>query len=292
MARFSIRIKAGKDANTSSIQVSGSALHVITDKERDAFGLGDSAVKNAVAKYFGRAPNDAWLRSPTPFNDLYRTYGWPEVQAVLIAKHTEVREVASQPTILKRTTLRNDTKKHGTFGANVDDVITHTLETSWSETPSVDFPQGVEYSIELEGLGGIGGSTPWSFGQVWGEGGAQSRSQTVGSDQGLCVDLDPGEAVDVELGAFSGVMKARIFYDAYLIGGTAINYNPTYRERHFWLLDLPTVMGSVGISTRKQYTQDIQLAYFCNAEVRLADRARVAIKAIAAPAVPAKSETA
>lgn len=58
---ISISIVAGVDQAHSSVQASGSVQHVITDKERATFGITDGDLKNAVGKYFGKNPNDAYL---------------------------------------------------------------------------------------------------------------------------------------------------------------------------------------------------------------------------------------
>jgi hypothetical protein len=129
----------------------------------------------------------------------------------------------------------------------------------------------------------VGGSTSWSFGLSIGAGGSRSDSVSVGSDQGVSVDLDPGEAVDAQLSVSRGILKARIFYDVYLIGSTAINYNPTFKDHHFWALDIGGVMQAGGIKNHRQITQDITVGYYSNAEVKLSDYGRMALKAMAAP---------
>jgi len=95
-----ISIKAGSDAATSSVSASGSEQHIITDKERTTFGIQDEGLKDAVDKYFGKRPNDAYLHSPTPWDDLYKTYGWPEVQTVLVVQSATIREITSEPVIV------------------------------------------------------------------------------------------------------------------------------------------------------------------------------------------------
>ena len=72
---MNIEIHAGKDKASSSVKVTGTVQHVITDEERQSFKLEDAQLKDAVKKYFGKRPNDAFLHSPTPWDDLYKTYG-------------------------------------------------------------------------------------------------------------------------------------------------------------------------------------------------------------------------
>src|SRR5271156_1054538 len=95
-----VSIKAGLTAATSSVSASGSVQHVITDTEVATFGLQDGNLKNAVGKYFGQNPNDAFLHSPTPWGDLYRTYNWPQVQTVLVVDSATITGITSQPVIV------------------------------------------------------------------------------------------------------------------------------------------------------------------------------------------------
>lgn len=278
---ISISITAGADKARSSVKASGSVQHVITDKERGTFGLSDSALKDAVGKYFGKNPNDAFLHSPTPWDDLYKTYGWPQVQTVLVVRSAQVVEITSNPEIIKTTRLVNTSKKAGTFSADVSDSVTNTTETNWSQTSTIEVSQSINYGVEFEGLG-VGGSTTMSYSQSFGVGGSQSSSVTVGSSQGVSVDLGPGESVDVQLTASRGSMKVRIAYNAYLIGATAVNYNPTFKDHHFWALDIGAVMQSGGIANSKVFTEDIQVAYYSNAEVKLSDPSKRALQVMAA----------
>jgi hypothetical protein len=280
---ITVQIKPAVDAKSTVVVAGGSEQHIVTDKERASFGLDDGALKNAIGKYFGKNPNDAYLRGPTPWNDLYKTYNWPQVQTVLMAQSAQILELTSQPSIIKTTTLRNTSRKPGNFSASVNDNVTNTFETNWNVTTSVELSQSVEYSVELAGLGSVGGSTSWSFGLSVGVGGARSQSVSVGSDQGVSADLDPGEAVEAQLTVSRGILKARIFYDVYLIGSTAINYNPTFKGHHFWALDIGQIMQAGGIKNHRQITQDITVGYYSNAEVKLSDHGKMALKAMAAP---------
>jgi hypothetical protein len=101
------------------------------------------------------------------------------------------------------------------------------------------------------------------------------------------VELDPGESVEAELIANRGVMKVRIVFNAYLIGSTAVNYNPVYKEHHFWALDIGGVMGAGSIPNTKQYTEDMEIGFYSNSKVELKDPSTGQVKAtFLAGAVP------
>lgn len=283
MAGITVQIVAGLTTSSSSVSASGSVQHIITDTEVNSFGVQDRNLKNAVGKYFGKNPNDAYLHSPTPWNDLYKTYGWPQVQTVLTVASATITGITSQPVIVAQQTFKNNSNKQGTFNVGISDTVTDTVESNWSTTNSIDVTQTIEYGISFLGAGG-GGSTSMSYSRTWGQGGSNSQSVAVGTSQGVTVVLDPGESVLAQLTASRGVMKVRIVYQASLIGATAINYNPTFKDHHFWGLDLPSVMNAGQIKNSLQFTEDIEIGFYTNSEIELKDPSGKTVPALKAMA--------
>ncbi|GBE74604.1 MAG: follicular epithelium yolk protein subunit [Microcystis aeruginosa L211-07] len=275
---ISISIVAGQDKSASSVNASGSVQHVITDEERTTFSLGDKQLKDAVNAYFGKSPNDAYLHSPTPWNDLYKTYGWPQVQMVLVVQSAEILGITSEPVIVKTQEFSNNSSKKGIFNVGISDQVNDTVSSNWSTGGTLHVEQMIKYEIGFLGTGG-GGETTLSYEQSWGIGGQKSKEVQVGSTSGVSVELEPGETIVAELSASRGVMKVRVRYNAYLIGSTAVNYNPTYKDHHFWSLGIGGVMSAAGISNSVQSTEDIEIGYYSNSKIELKDKKTNALKA-------------
>lgn len=268
MAGVEISIRAGRSVEESSVSASGSEQHIISDHERSTFGIENAALKAAVAKYFGKPPNDAFLHSPTPWKDLYKTYSWPQVQTILNIQSATITGITSEPVIVATKTLKNSSSKKGTFSAGISDQVTNTASSTWSNSNTVEIGQKFTYKVEFLGAGG-GGETSISYSHTWGESKTETKSVTVGSTQGVSVELDPGESVQVQLTASRGVMKVRVVYLASLTGSTAVNYNPTFKGHHFFSLSLPGVMQTSGLAATKQIVEDIEIGYFSNAKVEM-----------------------
>lgn len=287
MSGFSIIVKAGPDAASSSVSASGSVQHIITDEERSAFGITDGPLKNAVGKYFGKNPDDAYLHSDTPWGDLYRTYGWPQVQTVLVLESATITGITATPEIIARNDFKNQSSVAGNFNASVSTQISNTESSNWSQTSTISFKETVSFNVGFEGLGQAGSAVEWGFSESFGVGGSQSKTVTVGSTQGVTVLLQPGQSVEAQLSSIRGTMKIRVVYRAYLIGDTAINYGGTYKGHHFWALPIDGVMAAAGISNSITITQDIQIGYYCNASVLLVNPQGVKVEALRAVAAHA-----
>ena len=265
---LTIKITAGDTPQASSVSVTGSISHVITDSERQLFGIADAPLKNAVGKYLGRNPNDAYVRSPTPWNDLYKTYGWNQITTVLTATSATITGVVSTPSIIAEKSLVNSSPVKATFNTAIQESVTDTVETSWSQTFGISFEQMFKYEVGFLGTKG-GGETKFGFSAQFGSGVTKSTSVQVGSSSSVEVELKPKQAVKAKLTATRSALKARITYTASLTGLAAVNYNPTFKGHHFWALPIDAVMKAGGLSNTRQITEDIDIGYYSNGKVVL-----------------------
>lgn len=275
---ININIVAGADAASSRVNASGSIEHIITSAERKTFSLSDSQLKSAVEAYFGRRPNDAFLHSPTPWNDLYKRYGWSQVRTVLAVRKAEIIDLTSEPIITKTQEFENTSSKRATFNVAINDEVSNTVSTSWNTGGTLTVGQEIEVGVDF--IVSTKSRTSISYSQSWGIGGEKSKTITIGSNSGLSVDLDPGEAVVAELSASRGVLRVRVTYVATLQGYTAVNYNPKWKDHHFWALNINRVMAAGGISNSVVSTQDFEVGYYSNAKVTLRDRDSGALRAV------------
>jgi len=275
---INISITAGHDKSVSSVNASGTIQHIITSEERKTFKLGDKQLKDAIKAYFNKSPNDAYLHSPTPWGDLYKKYSWSQVQMVLAVQSAEILGITSKPVIVKTQEFTNNSSQKGTFNVDLSESVNNTTSTNWSTGGTFTIGQKFTYGVKFLGAGGEG-ETSLSYSQSWGIGGQESKTITVGSTSGVSVELDSGESVIAELSASRGVLKIRLVYKAYLIGSSAVNYNPAYNSHHFWGLDIGRIMSSGGISNSIKSTEDIEIDYYSNSKIELKDKVSGNLKA-------------
>lgn len=282
-AQIKVNIVAGTTKAESSIKASGSVQHVITDKERGSFGINDDALKGAVDAYFGKRPNDAYVKSPTPWGDLYKKYDWPQVQTVLVVTGAEITSISSNPEIVAHQTFTNTSKVAGTFNCGISVSKETTAESNWSTTNTIEVGQKFEYGVSF--IAEVKGETSLTYSHSWGEGGSKSESVIVGSDSGVSVELQPGESVKATLTSSRGELKARVTYEAHLIGDAAVNYNPTHKGHHFWGLNIDGIMNSKGIKNSMKYTEDITVGFYTDSTIEITNT--VTNKKMMTKAIPA-----
>jgi hypothetical protein len=265
-----ISIQTGLSTATANASGSGREQHVISDTEVKSFGIQDKSLKTAVGQYFGKTPNDAYLKSPATGNDLYSTYGWPQVQTVLLVDSVTITGITSEPVIVAQQTFKNNSAVAATFNVGISQSVANTASSTWSRTDTLTCAQKITYKVGFAGIGG-GGETSFTYAESWGESKTESQTVTVGTTSGVSVPLSPGQSVVSVLTASRGVMKVRVVYRAHLIGDTATNYNPKYKDHHFWAFGIGRVMDAGGIKNVQTVTEDLEIGFYANSQVELRD---------------------
>lgn len=97
--RISIKIRTGETEADSSIQFTGENMEIISDKERKTFGIEDQGLKKAVEALAGQRPHDVYVKSPTPWNDVYHRFNWDQVQRTLRPVRSRVLGIHTKPVI-------------------------------------------------------------------------------------------------------------------------------------------------------------------------------------------------
>jgi len=267
MSGLVIIINAGATKEESSVSATGENVNIIADSERASFGIGsDDDLKRAVEKYFGKRPNDAFLHRPTPWGDLYKTYGWSQVQRVLRPVRAQILDITSKPTILASKTLKNESNHTATFITSISEQVTDSVSTQWSSSSKIKFEQSIKYDVNFLGTGG-GGETKFGFEQDWGKSETKSKSTTVSTATEVSFELKPRESAVVQLSASSGTMRVQITYQAYLTGHVVVNYYPKYKDHHFHSLSIQEVLGNKSNSV--EVTEDIALNFYSNASAKV-----------------------
>lgn len=263
-----INISASKD--TSTVSWGGVNVAVISTQEMDTFKLNKRQLEDAVKNGGWLRPNDAYLRKPTPWG-LYDKYTWPETQRGLYIQGSKVLERSSKPVIVATKEFKNESSVPVTFNAGIEQSVENTVSSQWSTGGSLSVGQTISYNVGFLGSGG-GGETSMNYEQSWGIGGERSKTTTVGSSAGVEVELQPGQAVIVELIATRGILKIEFEYIASLKGIAALNYNPPYKGAHFHGVSVPLLMKANDISNAIKSREVVEIDFFSESKITVKDK--------------------
>ncbi|XP_073965878.1 U-megalopygitoxin(8)-Mo12-like [Choristoneura fumiferana] len=257
-------------ASDMNVNYSGDQIDIISDKERDSFGLSDSKVKDGVKNYFGERPDDAYLRSPTPWGDLYQSNGWSQVARTLTPRSGKILSINSKPLIVMRQVFENNSTKEATFNVAITTAVDNTVSSSWSKSGELTVSQEINYGFDIE-LVNMGGSTTFSYTSGWGQNTEKIQSVTIGTTSALEILLKPGESVVAELHATKAVVEVEVEYEASLDGAVAVNYSDRYKDHYFWALGINPVMSSAGLQQTIVSKEVIEIDFYAQSKVVVRD---------------------
>lgn len=263
---LSINVVAGLNMETSSISVSGSEVHIITDQEINALKLDDNHLKTAIKnKFINKSIVVASLHRSTQC-DLHKQYNWPEVRVVYKAS-AEIIELTSEPVIIKEQTFKNNSKLNATFKVDINEALSNTCSSNWKTEGQLSIGQKFNYSISFLGNGGSGESSI-SYSQSFGIGGQHSRTFQIGSNTGIEIPLRPSESAKAILKSCKGFMKVRINFKVYLIGSAAVKFKSPYNNYDSWSININKVKCGEEIV---KSTEDLEIGYYSNSCVEIVD---------------------
>ncbi|KAJ8707941.1 hypothetical protein PYW08_010307 [Mythimna loreyi] len=133
-ARIGIKITAGVTEADAKVEYIGENVEIISDIERETWGIGDKGLKGACTKFAGARPGDVFVRSPTPWNDVYRRFNWAQVKRTLKPVRSRVLGIHTKPVIIASRKFSNNNKRIGTKG-KYNAAISHQIQETELVTP-------------------------------------------------------------------------------------------------------------------------------------------------------------
>ena len=252
---ISVKLQVHDDLDQSVVQAIGSSSHIITDQERKDFKLSSDEIKlmvlwrNMLNGGVPRSPNDVFVKSPTPWNDLYSTYNWDQVKVVWTPISAEIINSESVPFVVDVETLSNDASNDQTITVkgSLTQELSNGIEWNWESSSGSAATVSAEVELEIGFLGKgakakAGGST--TITSDFSKGGRETLSKSIASTTSMQQNLAPGKSVEFVMTASQGNLQARVVYEQKLTGFVAVNYNPTYKGHHFYAIPINSLLAA------------------------------------------------
>lgn len=273
IASIDVEVTGSYDGHKPSLKVyySGNQADVISNEERNSFNLGDATLNDAVRAYFGKKPDSAYVRSPTPWGDLYSTYDWSQVIRTLVPKSARILKITSEPQIVMQKVFENNSSKPELFNVGIYHDVEETVSSSWSQPQELNINEDISYAFDIQSSKGKG-KTSFAYTSKYGQNYMKSRTVKVGATSSMNLLLQAGQAAMATLEATRGTIILEIEYEANLSGAVAVNYDETYKGHNFWALDVRGVMEKGNLANKMRSKEVIQIDFYVASKVAVFDK--------------------
>ncbi|XP_075987947.1 U-megalopygitoxin(8)-Mo12-like isoform X2 [Anticarsia gemmatalis] len=271
-AKIEVQVIATEDDSQRQIHVSGSDVTVVGDNEIQTFNLYEGKLKEAVKNYYGKEPDDIFLKSPTPpLGDLYKKYGWKPVSRILKPISAKMLGVKYKPLLVLTKIFNNTSSNPMIIKEYARQNVENTIASTWNTKEELLTSLNISYGFDLIATS-VSGTATITYTSNWGESVMKSEMVTVGSETALEMTLHPNQSAIVEIFATVGRMEVQIDYEASLDGFIAVNYENIYKNHHFSALDVNSVLLAGGMQRSLLSSEVITLGYYSESEIVFRDR--------------------
>ncbi|KAI5638252.1 hypothetical protein NE865_09067 [Phthorimaea operculella] len=270
-AKISIDIETSANSSDIKINYSGSDSKVISEHEIKLFKVDQDNLKEACTKKYGRRPSGVYLKSPTPWGDLYKTYKWEQVKRIITVKSARVKGITKKPTIILSQDFENSFNNTIKVNTGISQTVENSFSTSWTKTKEIAVTEELDFDINFL-LAKLTGTTSFSYTTSWGKSEERSESITIGASSNIETELQPGQKATAILTATQGYLEVEVIYKSWLRGNAAVNFRSKLNGHHFWGPSIEKLMKAGGISNEQTATEIIRIGFYVDATLKVIDK--------------------
>lgn len=215
--------------------------------------------------YSGERPDDVFVCSPTPWNDLYKTYKWSQITRILKPVRSRILNERKIPLILHSQEFINNSSLKAMYDINITKDLSDKVETSWSIDHKLEVSKEITYGIKMPH------NTVLFFQTEWGENVNKSKAYKIGPKNRTQVEVGPHQKIDAKLIAFREGVDVEVTYIAQLDGYIACNYANKHKGEQFLAYKINEVLDAAKIPKEKEFVEVIRINYFSGGKVIVSD---------------------
>lgn len=267
-AKIIISVTVGNSESELQVNHTGYDINVIDDKTVDLFKINTGNLKSAIKEQLGGKPNKVYLKSPTPWEDLYKRYEWEQVKRITTIESARLKTSDVKSFTVLSHDFENPSSYDIKINAGLSQAVENTVSTSWSKEKEVTFGQSFDYDLNVI-FAKVSGTTEFSFTSSWAKTEEKSESVTIGTTSGFEMELKPGQAVTAELSASRRTLEIEVVYIITLRGNVAVNYKKSYKGHHFYFPSIESVLKSGGLPREVRVLETIKLGLYTDSSLRV-----------------------
>ncbi|XP_023938323.1 spherulin-2A-like [Bicyclus anynana] len=262
-AKIEIDISATNEKERD-VRIAGSYVDLIDDVQKQAFELTEENLKKSISSYFGWAPDNVYLRNPTPWGGLYKSLNWEPVKRVVLPKKATILTVETKPELIKIKSLNNDDSEKKVYNEKIEHHFETTVSSTWDENALEG--EDIHYHFDMKKP-----EVTKYFGFTAKLGENTFKTLPINIEKELMITLEPKQNAKIEVLATKEIMKIRVDYETGLVGAVAMNYDKEYKGHRFWAMDINTVLEAGGMRKNLQSSEVIDVVYYKDAKVLVKD---------------------
>lgn len=263
-AKIEINIETSKFLNRTKILFSGKDIKLVTDEEVALFNITHENLNRGIRIEMGKVPDDIFLRDPTPYEDLFKQYKWPEVGRVLRIKSTKILEFLQSNVVIKTHEHINNATLNIKSKTDMMEVVENTALSLWSAN-------GLPADVIHNKMNINFGYGNWSFHYKWRNETLKSVRLPFGASKGI-VDLKSGQTIISKLCGLKTVMLVEIEYTAKLIGNIITDYDKLYGKYHFYSPALERIMKVANLTNEIITREFLEVRFYANPKLEVFDK--------------------
>lgn len=262
-AKININIKTSNYFNKTEVNFTGKDIKLVTDEEVSLFNITHANLNRGIRIELGKVPNDVFLRDPTPYDDLFKKYKWPEVRRVLIVKSAKIIKFMQQNVTMKTHVHINNTTMTIKSKTDMMVMVENTALSLWSPN---GLPKDViNYNVTIDfGYGN------WTFGDTWRDERLRYTNLPFGTNKGI-VDLKSGQKIVSTLSGIKIVMLIEIEYIANLVGNIIADFKSLYGKYHFYSPSLHNIMRAAKLKNEVVTKEFLEVRFYTNPKIVVFD---------------------
>lgn len=263
-AKININIKTSNDLNKTEVKYTGKDIKLVSDEEVILFNITNQNLNRGIRIEMGKVPDDIYLKDPTPFQDLFKEYEWPQVSRVLIIKCAKIEEFIQNNVVIKTHEHINNTTVSIQSKTDMMEVIENTVSSLWSTN---GLPKDIiHYGVNIDFGYGI-----WSFDDKWRDESLKFVQLPFGATKGI-VHLQSGQTIVSKLSGNKVVMLIEIEYIATLVGNIIADYDRLYGKYHFYSPALGNIMRAANLKNEIITKEFLEVRFYTNPKIEVYDK--------------------
>lgn len=264
-AKIKINITVASNFEDTIVQFSGHDYKLITDKEITLFNLTDDNIKRGIRIELGEAPADVFLKDPTPYDNLFEMYKWPEVKRNLHIFEARVVDIFNENVEVEACDDINSTPTPINATVGILKNVENTVSSTWSSKGLPD--DDIYYEVNINFL-----RKAFKYENKWRNGSSRYVVEPFGVIKEGYVKVNPGQTVTTKLMAVKTVLLIEVDYSAKIIGSFIANYAHTYGKYHFYAPSVFDIMKAAKLNNELTTTETLEIRCYTDPHLEVLDK--------------------